>query len=65
MASLMADKCPGTLESLVTNEADKQGIPQIGLNKVLWMFSLHMPFLGFLIREGNQAAKALIVTQAI
>lgn len=65
MASLVADKRLGTLESLVTDEAEKQGIPQIGLNKVLWMFSLHMPFLEFLVREGNQAVKALIGTQAI
>lgn len=65
MAPLVADERPRALEGLVANEADEEGVAQVGLHKVLWVFPLHVPRLELLVWECDQAVKTLVCAQAV
>lgn len=65
MSPLVANERTRAFKGLVANKADKKGITQVGLNKVLWMLPLHVPFFELLIREGDQAVETLIGTQTV
>lgn len=65
MAPLMANERTRALKGLVADEADKEGVSQVGLDKVLWVLPLHVSLLELLVWKGDQAVETLIGTKAI
>lgn len=62
---LVTDERPRALKGLVADKADKEGVAQVGLDKVLRVLPLHVSLLELLIGEGDQAVEALIGPEAI